>query len=161
MVSGVSMSVCLAGLAVYLHLESHFALKEEDESTSSFVQSFGWIPLLCLMSFIVAYSIGFGAVPHLVMGEIFPASYRHQLSTISASLNLCTSFLVVRTFPELTAALGFVGVYGLYAGCSLAAAFFVFFFLPETKGQTLEDIGQFFGAKPERPAVHELHNLNG
>lgn len=99
------------------------------------------------MAFIVSYSIGFGAVPHLVMGEIFPAGHRHQLSTISTSFNLCCTFLVVRTFPEMTDALGLAGIYGLYAICSLAGAVFVGFCLPETKGRTLEDISRMFASQ--------------
>jgi facilitated trehalose transporter len=105
----------------------------------------GWLPLLCLMSFIISYSIGFGAVPQLVMGELFPSEYRHRLGTISASFSLGCTFLVVRTFPMMATTMGLANVYGLYAACCLTAVVFVGFFLPETKGKTLEEISKFFG----------------
>ena len=79
------------------------------------------------------------------MGELFPTEYRHRMGTISASFNLCCTFLVVRTFPEMADAMGLAGVYGLYAACCLTAVVFVGFFLPETKGKTLEEIGRLFG----------------
>ena len=78
------------------------------------------------------------------MSELFPIENRHQLSTVSTSFNLCCTFLVVRTFPDMSDAMGLAGVYALYATCSLAAVVFVFFALPETKGRTLEEISQLF-----------------
>lgn len=149
MISGALMCVSLAGLSAYVYMKSVWQeLLLVDESAvaePSVLEELGWLPLLCLMSFIIAYSIGFGAVPHLIMGELFPTDYRHRLGTISSSFNLCCTFLVVRTFPEMAEALGLAGVYGLYAACCLSAVIFVGFFLPETKGKTLEEIGRLFG----------------
>lgn len=143
------MAISLAGLSVYVYLKSLSeelaAVDEDPVAGSTIMQQLGWLPLLCLMSFIIAYSVGFGAVPHLVMGELFPTEYRHRMGTISASFNLCCTFLVVRTFPEMADAMGLAGVYGLYAACCLTAVVFVGFFLPETKGKTLEEIGRLFG----------------
>ncbi|XP_057379573.1 facilitated trehalose transporter Tret1-2 homolog [Daphnia carinata] len=148
-ISGVCMAVSLSGLSAFLYLKSAWEeLSIVDESTvaeSSVFEELGWLPLLCLMSFIIAYSIGFGAVPQLIMGELFPLEYRHRLGTISASFSLCCTFIVVRAFPEMAATMGLGGVYGLYAACCLMAVVFVAFFLPETKGKTLEEISQFFG----------------
>ncbi|KAI9559970.1 hypothetical protein GHT06_013978 [Daphnia sinensis] len=130
-ISGVCMAVSLSGLSAFIYLKSSWEeLSIVDERTlaeSSVFEELGWLPLLCLMSFIIAYSIGFGAVPQLVMGEIFPLEY------------------LVRTFPEMAATMGLASVYGLYAACCMMAVLFVAFFLPETKGKTLEEISQFFG----------------
>ena len=90
------------------------------------------------------------------MSELFPIEYRHQLSTVSTSFNLCCAFLVVRTFPEMSDAMGLAGVYALYAACSLAAVVFVFFALPETKGRTLEEISQLFS--PYSPTANKERN---
>jgi len=91
------------------------------------------------------------------MSELFPIEYRHQLSTVSTSFNLCCAFLVVRTFPEMSDAMGLAGVYALYAACSLAAVVFVFFALPETKGRTLEEISQLFSS-PYCPIANKKSN---
>lgn len=150
MLSAGFMSLSLGGLASYLyvkHARTWDEVFEHDEPVvpgTTGLEHLGWIPLMCLMAFIVAYSLGFGAVPHLLMGELFPLEYRHRLSTISASFNLCCAFAVVRTFTPMNAALGVAGVYGLYAACCLAAVLFVALFLPETKGKTLEEISHMF-----------------
>lgn len=174
MISGTFMAASLTGLAVYLRLKDSW--EASDETSQELLTQLGWLPLLCLMSFIVACkfvftentskyflystanrccfsqidSAGFGAVPQLVMSELFPLEYRHQLSTVSTSFNLCCAFLVVRTFPEMTDAMGLPGVYAIYAACSLTGAIFVFFALPETKGRTLEEISQLFSPCPTK-----------
>ncbi|KZS15114.1 Uncharacterized protein APZ42_019665 [Daphnia magna] len=89
MISGVCMAVSLSGLSAFIYLKSAWEelLSVVDESTlaeSSVFEELGWLPWLCLMSFIIAYSIGFDAIPQLVMGELFPLEYRHRLGTISA-----------------------------------------------------------------------------
>jgi len=131
MISGALMAASMGAMTVYL-----------SKSSWSDEVDYGWIPLVCLMTFIVGFSTGYGPVSYLLMGELFPASHRHQLSTISTSFNLCCSFFIVRSFPEMSSALGLTGVYGLYATCSLIGIVFVALCLPETKGRTLEDIGR-------------------
>ena len=91
------------------------------------------------------------------MSELFPIEYRHQLSTVSTSFNLCCAFLVVRTFPEMSHAMGLAAVYALYAACSLVGVVFVFFALPETKGRTLEEISQLFSS-PYSPYANNNNN---
>lgn len=148
MISGALMCISLAGLSAYVYLKSawqELLLLDESDTVEELMEGLGWIPLFCLMSFIIAYSIGFGAVPYLIMGELFPSEYRHRLGTISTSFNYCCTFLVVRTFPEMANTLGLSGVYGLYAAFCLAAIVFVVFCLPETKGKTLEEISYLFG----------------
>ena len=143
------MTVSLSGLGVFVYLkekwEEHLIVDESIVAQPTIFQQLGWIPLVCLMLFIIAYSAGFGAVPQLIMGELFPSEHRHRLGTISMSFNLCCTFLVVRTFPEMAETMGLAGVYGLYAACCLISIIFVIVFLPETKGKTLEEIGQLFG----------------
>ncbi len=91
-------------------------MKEEgEEEKQSLLAELRWLPLLCLMSFIISYSIGFGAVPQLVMGELFPSEYRHRMGTISVSFSVLCTFVVVRTFPLMATTMGLASVYGIYA----------------------------------------------
>ena len=148
------MAISLSGLGAFVYVKKAWEeLSVLDESTVAeptvlavtlSPTELGWLPLLCLMSFIISYSVGFGAVPQLVMGELFPLEYRHRLSTISTSFNVLCTFFVVRTFPLMASSMGLAGVYGLYAACCLIAVGFVAIFLPETKGKTLEEISKFF-----------------
>lgn len=61
----------------------------------------GYLPLASLIVFMVGYSIGFGCIPYLLMGEIFPSSQRSLLSSISGPMNLGIMFIVIVTYHPL------------------------------------------------------------
>lgn len=58
--SGTIMGITLIILGVY------FKLQESGHNVSSF----GWLPLVCLILFITSFSLGFGPIPWMMMGEI-------------------------------------------------------------------------------------------
>lgn len=49
----------------------------------------------------LGFSFGYGPVPFLIMGEIFPTEQRSLLSAIAGSANLLIMFLVVKTYHPL------------------------------------------------------------
>lgn len=51
----------------------------------------------------VGFSCGFGSIPFLLMGEIFPAAQRSLLSSIAGSFNLSAMFFVIKTYHPLEA----------------------------------------------------------
>ena len=90
----------------------------------------GWLPLVSLIVFIVAYSLGFANVPFLIMGELFPAKYRGLLGSFASCFNLACTFTIVRTFDIMALSIGYYGAFWLYASCCALGIFFVFFLLP-------------------------------
>ena len=102
---------------------------------------------------------GFANVPFIIMGELFPSRYRSLLGPISSSFNLLCTFAVVRTFPEMQAALGKYGAFWLFMCCTLLSLLFVYQFLPETKGRTLEDIEHFFSKRHYSVATIAIDDL--
>lgn len=135
--SGVGSCVSLASMGLFFYLKVEWGAEEASAAC-------GWLPLASLIVFVVAYSIGLGPVPFLVMGEIFPAEYRNALGSVSSSFNLTCTFVVVRTFPDLSLALGQHGVFWFYAASCALSVLFVGLAVPETKGKTLEEIGRLF-----------------
>jgi facilitated trehalose transporter len=107
----------------------------------------GWLPLLSLIVFFIAYSGGYSNVPFIIMGELFPSRYRSILGSISSSFNLLCTFTVVRSFPPMQIGLGKYGAFWFFMCCTIAGLVFVYFFVPETKGKTLEDIEKLFSKK--------------
>ncbi len=104
----------------------------------------GWIPLVALMVYVVSFSVGYGPIPWLMMGEIFPGRIRGAAASVSTAFNWSCTFVVTKTFMDLQAALGAHGVFWLFAAVLLASTAFTFFFVPETRGKTLEDIERLY-----------------
>ncbi len=110
-------------------------------------EKLGWLPLLSLVVFFIAYSGGYSNVPFILMGELFPARYRSILGPLSSSFNLCCTFIVVRSFPVMQISMEKYGAFWFFMCCTLLGIVFVYFLLPETKGKTLEDIEKLFSKK--------------
>ncbi|CAL1261333.1 unnamed protein product [Larinioides sclopetarius] len=117
---------------------------------------YGWLPLVCLMAFIAAFSLGFGPTPWLMVAEMTPVRFRSIVSGIATALNWTFAFIVTKTFKTEEAAMHAYGVYWMYASIQIASLFVTFFFLPETKGKNSEEIQEFFEGK-NTPTDKEDH----
>ena len=150
--SGIFMAASLCVLATFFYLSE---LWSDDDIHADTIAAVQWLPLASLISFIVSYSIGYSAIPFLIMGEIFPSRCRNVASSIASSFNLACSFTVVRTFPDLSLEFGFYGIFWIYMICCVLGIIVVATFLPETKGKTLEDIAMLFN-RSTATNQHEL-----
>ena len=138
-VSGTIMALSLTTLGLYFYI-----IYEIDPSIE---ESLFWLPLATLTIFMIGYSAGFATLPFLLMGELLPSKFRNSLGGIASSFNLLHTFLVLKLFTTLETAVGYYGVFWIYAANSFLATIFVYLFLPETKGKTLKEIEQLFANK--------------
>lgn len=111
-----------------------------------------FLPLVSLMVFMVGFSIGFGSIPFLLMGELFPTKQRGILSSFAGSFNLLIMFTVIITYHPLEEAISTSGTFFMYAVLCFFGVLFVIFCVPETKGKSLESIQLLF-AKNNRGRV--------
>ncbi|XP_033009370.1 solute carrier family 2, facilitated glucose transporter member 10 isoform X2 [Lacerta agilis] len=138
--------------------QTHFLNQSEKEKGQDTSSSLGdapskehlllnWITLLSLMAFVSAFSIGFGPMTWLVLSEIYPCNIRGRAFAFCNSFNWAANLLISLTFLDLIDAIGLSWMFLLYGLVGAVAVLFVYFFVPETKGQTLEDIDQQFSKK--------------
>jgi len=100
----------------------------------------GLITLACLAAFIFSFGATWGPVVWVLLSEIFPLKIRGAAMGIATVLLWGANFVVSLTFPILLEALGVGYLFLGYALISVAAFFFVYFFVTETKGRSLEKI---------------------
>jgi SP family facilitated glucose transporter-like MFS transporter 8 len=111
------------------------------------VEKISWVAILSLVLFNLSFALAWGPVPWLLMSEIFPLRARGIASSISTLFNWSLAFTVTKTFVNFQTALTPPGTYWLYAGVSFLAFLFVIFFVPETKGKSLEEIERLFDGR--------------
>ena len=105
----------------------------------------GFIALLFMLSFTAGFAMSWGPVTWVLLSEIFPNSIRGAMSIPGAALWI-SNLIVSWTFPVmndnvyLTSLFNHGFAYWIYAIMGLLAALFVYRFIPETKGKTLEEI---------------------
>lgn len=151
--AGFGMAVSCFMLGGYYHASVQTALLSESvSSTSASVTSSGlsWLALFSLMVYIMAFALGWGPIPMLLMSEIFPARARGAASAIASLTNWMFAFLVTKEFASLQNLLGMDGTFIFFGSCCFVAAIYVYRCVPETKGKSLEEIELYFLGRPSR-----------
>lgn len=104
----------------------------------------GWLAVAGVAGFIASFSIGPGVVVWLALSELMPNRIRANGMAIGLFINMMVAYLISDVFLQLVEKWGYAPVLFMLAG--FAAVYFVTaaFFLPETKGRTLEEIEKFW-----------------
>ncbi|KAB8085369.1 hypothetical protein EE612_008191, partial [Oryza sativa] len=114
----------------------------------------GWaiaVSIASILAFVAFFSIGLGPITWVYSSEIFPLHLRALGCALGVGLNRVTSGVISMTFLSLSKAITIGGSFFLYAGVASLAWLFFFTYLPETRGRTLEQMGELFG----------IHNMAG
>jgi MFS family permease len=104
----------------------------------------GWLTTICLGLFISFYSVGPGVVVWLTLSELMPTRIRSIGMGIALLLNSGVSTLIAALFLPVVGNYGFYAMFLFWAACTLVYFLTATFFLPETKGKTLEEIEAHF-----------------
>lgn len=96
--------------------------------------------LLLVLAAIGCYGMSLAPIVWVIISEIFPNRVRGPAMAIAVSALWIACFILTYTFPMLNAKLGPAGTFWLYAAVCAAGAVFVWRWLPETKGKTLEEL---------------------
>ena len=99
--------------------------------------------------FITSFAIGVGGTGWLIQGEVFPTSVRGRAAAIAAAVDWVANFALIEAFPAWQNAWGLAWVMVSFAVLSVVAIGFVFKFLPETKGHSVEEVVQIFEKEAE------------
>ncbi|HEY1623784.1 MAG TPA: sugar porter family MFS transporter [Streptosporangiaceae bacterium] len=102
------------------------------------------IIMIGLDFFIASFAVGVGGTGWTLQGEVFPTAVRGQAAAIAATVDWLANFLLIEVFPVWQNAISLAGVMMCFAGLALGAVAFVYWFLPETKGHSVEEIIQLF-----------------
>jgi MFS transporter, SP family, galactose:H+ symporter len=102
--------------------------------------SLGWIAEISLMLYVGAFAIGLGPVFWLLISEIYPLKIRGVAMSVATSANWGANLFVAITFLTLIQATGRSSTFWLYGLVGIVAWLFTWFYVPETKGRSLEDI---------------------
>lgn len=97
-----------------------------------------YLALSSVIIYVIFYSLGLGCVPWNIVAEIFPMEARSRGAAFAISTNWIVNFLVSITFLSLTRRISASGTFFLYALFILVGWVLIYFFVPETKGKSLE-----------------------
>ena len=104
----------------------------------------GWLITICLGLFISFFAIGPGVVVWLMLSELMPTRIRSTGMGIALLLNQGVSTLIAALFLPIVGNYGYYAMFAFWAACTVIYFVTATFFLPETKGKTLEEIEMYF-----------------
>jgi SP family xylose:H+ symportor-like MFS transporter len=102
-----------------------------------------WVSVFVLLA-ISLYATSLAPVTWVLISEIFPNNIRGVASSVAVVSLWIAYFILVFTFPVLAEYMGAYGPFYLYAGICFLGFLFIRSKVKETKGQTLEQLGQSF-----------------
>jgi facilitated trehalose transporter len=135
-------------------------------------ETIDFLPLVTLCLFIFAFSVGIGPISFLMMSELFAPELKGIDSAISSKIyftklyvlsvlfytkimffsvvafNWGLAFLVIQFYKPVSIAVGMAATFWGFASILVLVMTFVLFFVPETKGRSLEEIQELFKTRP-------------
>ncbi|KAJ0329815.1 hypothetical protein COL5a_003640 [Colletotrichum fioriniae] len=97
--------------------------------------------------FAAVYSPGAGPVPFTYSAEAFPLHIRDIGMSSATAVTWGFNFIISFTWPQMISSFGVTGAFVWYACWNLVGFVVAYFFLPETKGLTLEELDSVFDVK--------------
>ena len=94
-----------------------------------------------LMLFIAFFAFSQGAVIWVFISEIFPNDVRAKGQTLGSLTHWVMAAIITFSFPALTELLGGGYTFMIFTGCMVLQLVYVWKLMPETKGKSLEDMG--------------------
>ncbi|APR07492.1 putative metabolite transport protein CsbC [Lentilactobacillus parabuchneri] len=96
--------------------------------------------LVFLCVYVFFYAFTWAPLTWVIVGEMFPLAVRGKAAGLASSFNWIGSFVVGLLFPIMTASLSQEAVFAIFGVICIFGVLFVKFFVPETKGISLEEI---------------------
>lgn len=124
------MALCLGVLGFY------FFLKERGDDVSQI----SFLPLLSVVFFIVVFSLGYGPIPWMMVGELFAPEVKGSATGLAVGLNWISVFIVTLCFGFLSTTFGSAVTFWIFAAICSVGTVFTYALVPETKGKTVAQI---------------------
>lgn len=132
-VSSTGMSVSLLVVAV------SFYIKDAISNDSTLYSIMGILSAVGVVGMIIAFSLGMGPIPWLIMSEILPVNIKSLAGSTATLANWFFAWVVTLT-ANMMLNWSNGGTFTIYAVMCILTVAFVSLYVPETKGRTLEEI---------------------
>ncbi|XP_057417317.1 sugar carrier protein C-like [Lotus japonicus] len=150
---GVQMMICQAVVAAAIGAK--FGV---DGNPGDLPNWYAIVVVLFICIYVAGFAWSWGPLGWLVPSEIFPLEIRSAAQSINVSVNMLFTFFVAQIFLNMLCHLKF-GLFIFFGFFVFVMTIFIYFFLPETKGIPIEEMGQVWRSHPywSRFVEHEDH----
>jgi len=104
----------------------------------------GWVTAVFIFCFMAFFAVGPGVCVWLALSELMPTRIRSNGMSIALLINQAVSTTIAAIFLPTVGKYGYGTMFFAFAGATVIYFVTATFFLPETKGKTLEEIEEHF-----------------
>lgn len=126
--------------AVGANLNENKFLDFKRNEITNFIQINATLVLIAILLYVASFAISLGPVMWTLISEIFPTRIKGIAISVVGFFNSLVSFSVTQVFPWELSNLGPTMTFSIYAAFSFLAILFVYKFVIETKGKSLEEV---------------------
>jgi MFS transporter, SP family, solute carrier family 2 (myo-inositol transporter), member 13 len=112
--------------------------------------SHGWLVALGIYAFMAFFAVGPGVCVWLALSELMPTRIRSNGMSVALVINQLVSTTLAGIFLPFVSKYGYSSMFYLFSGFTVIYFLVTTFFLPETKGKTLEEIEAYFEGRGAR-----------
>ncbi|XP_058781951.1 sugar transport protein 5-like [Vicia villosa] len=135
---GIMMFVCLIAVSILL------AVVTGVNGTTGVTKGHAILVLVLLCFYSAGFGWSWGPLTWLIPSEIFPVNIRNTGQSIAIGVQFILTFVLSQTFLSMLCHFKF-GAFVFYAFWVAVMTLFIIFFLPETKGISLESMYTIWG----------------
>ncbi|KAE9613505.1 hypothetical protein Lal_00016045 [Lupinus albus] len=139
---GVQMFICQAVVAAAIGAK--FGI---DGNPGELPKWYAVVVVLFICIYVSGFAWSWGPLGWLVPSEIFPLEIRSAAQSINVSVNMLFTFIVAQVFLIMLCHMKF-GLFIFFACFVFVMTLFIHFFLPETKGIPIEEMGRVWKEHP-------------
>ncbi|KAK7204911.1 general substrate transporter [Myxozyma melibiosi] len=132
-ITGVAMA---ADLAIVMALTANYS-GTDNKVGQGFAIAF-------IFLFTAIYSLGYNSIHYIYVPEIMNQEVRAKGTAVAVCCNVIVNIIFNQISPIGFANIGFK-YYGVFIALNCVGAIIVYFYFPETKGKSLEEINEIFG----------------
>ncbi|KAF2883247.1 hypothetical protein ILUMI_22917 [Ignelater luminosus] len=140
-ISYIFMAIGLIILGVFYTLSERWLVPPHT------LKSLGFMPLLGLLLYMVAFPLGCGIIPWLLPAELFPPEIKGVASAAVGTFNRFMTFLITNFYFDIKQAVGGDITFYIFSIVCVFTAIFVFPVVPETKGKSFYQIQKELSGK--------------
>jgi len=138
-IGAIGMALCHIIIAII------FSQNPSSNEKGTWNTAQGWAAIAMVWLFVVHFGYSWGPCAWIVIAEIWPISQRPYGIALGASSNWMNNFIVGQVTPSMITNL-YYGTYIFFGLLTFLGAGFIYFFFPETKGLSLEEMDILFGS---------------
>lgn len=139
----LTLSCILTGIALAI-LAGYFAFKNAGHDTLPY----NWVPVFSIMLYAITFKFGLGVIPIVMTAELFPTSVKAMGMTISDASYVIFSVISIYLYSLMSGLYGLHAPFFLFSASCFVTAIFCLFYIPETKGKSLEEIQYILKGQP-------------